>query len=72
MKLYVWVCALNEWSDGLAVAMASSRQEAVQLLIRRGLPEHYFTDDGGIMLEDRVVYPVIHERAAAAFVFGGR
>ena len=72
MKMYVWVFALSEWSDGLAVAMANSRQEAVQLLIRRGLPEHYFTPDGGIMLEDRVVYPIVHERPAAAFVFGGK
>ena len=52
--------------------MANSPKEAVQLLIRRGLPEHYFTADGGIMLEDRVVYPIVHERPAAAFVFGGK
>ena len=72
MKLYVWVCSLDEWTNGLAVAMANSKEEAVQLLIRRGLPEHYFTHDGGIMTEDSIIYPIVHERPAAAFVFGGR
>lgn len=71
MKLYVWVCSLDEWTNGLAVAMANSPEEAKQLLIKRGLPEHYFSGHG-IMTEDRVVMPIVHEHPAAAFVFGGR
>lgn len=71
MKLFVWLLEIDTWNHGLAVAMAVDVQDAVKLLIRRGIPEHYFTDDGGIMMESSVVYPIVHENAAAAFVFGG-
>ncbi len=61
--------ALVEFRSGLAVAMARSPEEAKTLLIRKGLPEHYFTGIG-IQTEDDTVYPFVHEHPAAAFVFG--
>ena len=69
MKLYVWQLVLVEYRSGLAVAMANSPEEAKQLLIQRGLPEHYFCGIG-IQTEDDIVYPVVHEQPAATFIFG--
>jgi len=49
--------------------MAKDLEEAKKLLIKRGLPEHYFCGYG-IQTEDDIVYPVVHDHPAATFVFG--
>lgn len=60
------------YTNGLAVAMAEDLKQAVEALIDEGLPEHYFTKQGGILTENTVVMPQVYETAAAAFVFGGK
>jgi hypothetical protein len=69
MKLYVWQLVLSEYRSGLAVAMADSAEEAKRLLIQRGLPEHYFCGIG-IQTDETIIYPIVHDRPAATFVFG--
>ena len=71
MKLFVWLCPVDQWNHGLLVAQAHNVAEAVALLKRRGVPEHYFTDDGGFLTEDGVIYPITHAGPAAAYVLGG-
>lgn len=51
--------------------MAPTLKEAVAALIEEGMPEHYFTSDGGIMTETQVIRPTVHTEIAAAFVLGG-
>lgn len=72
LKLYVWEGVLQDYSCGLAVAMAYSVEEAKALLAAKGCDKGCF--DNGADWEDSKLdgeEPTVYEVPAAAWVFGG-
>jgi hypothetical protein len=65
LKLYVWEGVLTDWTSGMAVALASSPEEAVELLQQQLGPSYF----NGVKLEG--VEPIVVESPAAFFVYGG-
>lgn len=51
MKLYVWKNVLADWTDGIAIALANSPEEARQLIVAEmkadGYAERYASDLDG-------------------------
>ncbi len=66
LKLYVWEGIFTDYTDGLAVALANSVEEARELVIKR-LPY----DDGGYIEEIRNKQPQIATEPGAFYVLGG-
>lgn len=34
MKLYIWKEVFSDWTDGIAFAMANSKEEAIELIVK--------------------------------------
>lgn len=68
LKLYVWKHVLSDYTSGMAVAMAYSAEEAVELLKKAGLDQFVVCFEG-TKLDG--VEPIVYEVPAATWVFGG-
>jgi len=66
LKLYVWEGVLTDWTSGMAVALASSPEEAKAQLIKAGVYEHSWD---GLKLDG--VEPYVTEEPSGFFVYGG-
>lgn len=66
LKLYVWDGVLEDYTAGIAFAVAASPKEAVKLLIEKGLPDHHVD---GIKIDG--MKPMVHRGRTAYHVYGG-
>jgi hypothetical protein len=67
LKLYVWNGVLTDWTDGIAFALASSPEEAVNELKKAGLGDDYYFS--GIKLQG--VEPEVYDTACGHWIYGG-
>lgn len=61
LKFYVWKEIYADYTDGLACAVAESKEEAIQMLLK----------DGAFEGELRSIEPAVHDGKACAWVNGG-
>ena len=66
LKLYVWDNVLCDYTGGVAFALASSPEEAKELLMKSGLHEHQWQD----LKLDGQDYEAFDE-PVASYVYGG-
>lgn len=67
LKLYVWNGVLADWTDGIAFALDSSPEEAVNELKKAGLDcDRYFR---GTKLQG--VEPEVYDTAYGHWIYGG-
>ncbi len=64
LKMFVWGEVLRDYSAGIAVAVAGSREEAKAVLLARGFPDHAAHE-----LDDEA--PAELELPNAAWCYGG-
>lgn len=63
LKLYVWEDVLNDYTSGMAVALAESKEEALRLLAKK-VPDYG-------MEELRARKPSVRRAKCAFYVYGG-
>ena len=68
LKLYVWDGVLTDWTSGIAFALATSPEEAKQMLIEQGGFKEEYHWNG--LLFDGQNYTE-HETATAGWCYGG-
>lgn len=66
MKLFVWEGVLEDYTAGMAVALAENATEAKKLLIKEGIPENKWE---GVKLDG--VKPTSRVTKCAFYCYGG-
>ena len=66
LKLYVWYDVLCDWTSGVAFSLASSPEEAKDLLMKSGLHEHQWD---GLKLDGQDYE--VYDEPVASYVYGG-
>jgi len=66
LKLFVWDGVLEDWTTGMAFALAENATEAKKMLIEKGMPECHWD---GIKLDG--IKPSIRTSRCAFYSYGG-